>query len=1027
MRTPASLPPPVAAALASVGRRRRVLALAEAACLALPGLAALVLLAPLAALLPSVPSWVCWLARAWAVASMLAPFALLAVPPFRRTTLPLLVARTIDDHLPATRDSLLVAVDLAASIDAGSIEDPVTRRLALDHMDEAAARAGDVDPAALLPVSSLGRRALAGPVAAALALCMVAILPGPVERGLAALLFGDAGPPAGEDAGFGQDAATLVLRNLEVTLEPPAYTGREPLVLEGTSGDFRALPGTRATLAADLPGSGGTATIAWEGTPPMAWPAEVDGGELSASFVVPGGGGYRIVLDRGRLREPQRSRLFRVEELPDHPPDLDVDAPDGETELGPDDEIALAVLARDDFALGRLALVVQQRGRRVSEAEVAQVQGLPAFEGVARWSPNGEQAGGELELVVEAWDNDTVGGPKVTRSRPVRVWVPTPRDHHARVLAGKRRLLDQALDLLAELLVADAAGRQTLDRNLLVAAFEHQDRLAGGLLVAARELAAAMEQDRFERRQVHHGIGQIAENLAILWEEVRELVEGSIRHAPGARVPASALADLVRARQEVVVELERIVLELADFVDLHATEQIEARLADLDSEMADLADLLRQARDGKQVGGALAAALDELARELAELGRELADRPRGPDDGHVNRMPADLGPDLLAELAEMIAQGRQDEALGRLQRAMESLARMREQIRGEAEDLSGGQAMAARDAALERALEQARDLERRQQEIIDATRRLQERLGTGEAVGESERDALLRDMAELREMIGEIPPATLDPETRGALRQWARLAARSAEGAESAFATGTLEDAARSAEETTSYLEAAAAEVADAAVAAGTAGLDEARAGVRRAGTLAADIAARLAEAESRSRRAAREAIGAADPLRDRQRGVREGTRDLRESLDQVGGSATNPVAARQGLERAGQLMEGAEGRLAEGRTGPAIASEEGALRQLQAFGDSLEQAMRAMRDQGTMPGGSAMAMGGSDPWRRVDHHDGWEDRGEVVMPDPEDFVTPEAFRALVQEEARGDAPDRYRPLNGSYYEEIVR
>jgi hypothetical protein len=47
--------------------------------------------------------------------------------------------------------------------------------------------------------------------------------------------------------------------------------------------------------------------------------------------------------------------------------------------------------------------------------------------------------------------------------------------------------------------------------------------------------------------------------------------------------------------------------------------------------------------------------------------------------------------------------------------------------------------------------------------------------------------------------------------------------------------------------------------------------------------------------------------------------------------------------------------------------------------------------------------------------------------KGKVDLPDPADFVSPEAFRSLVQEGASGDAPGRYRPLNSSYYEELLR
>jgi hypothetical protein len=44
-----------------------------------------------------------------------------------------------------------------------------------------------------------------------------------------------------------------------------------------------------------------------------------------------------------------------------------------------------------------------------------------------------------------------------------------------------------------------------------------------------------------------------------------------------------------------------------------------------------------------------------------------------------------------------------------------------------------------------------------------------------------------------------------------------------------------------------------------------------------------------------------------------------------------------------------------------------------------------------------------------------------------LFRSDPEDFVSPEAFRSLIQKEAAGEAPKRYKPLNNSYYEELAR
>ncbi|HCP48358.1 MAG TPA: hypothetical protein DIU15_20135 [Deltaproteobacteria bacterium] len=84
-----------------------------------------------------------------------------------------------------------------------------------------------------------------------------------------------------------------------------------------------------------------------------------------------------------------------------------------------------------------------------------------------------------------------------------------------------------------------------------------------------------------------------------------------------------------------------------------------------------------------------------------------------------------------------------------------------------------------------------------------------------------------------------------------------------------------------------------------------------------------------------------------------------------------------------------------------------------------------------AMQSGGSM-GAGAMARSGSGRSSlgsrpRSDGILGESGNQDVEMPEPEDFVGPEAFRSLVQEGAAEDAPDRYRPYNHSYYEELVR
>jgi hypothetical protein len=1031
MRTPASLPNTIADAIGSIARRRRLQAVARGLAWTCLGAALLVLLAPLAGALDEPPLWLVWTSWAWLLAWLAVPVAFLVVPPWRRTGDPLQVARAIDDRVPETRDSLMTAVDLARALDAGGLTgDPITRHLAHDHIHAASERSSSVRPAELLPWSALGASTLVGPLAAVAALALALLAPGPVGAGLEALLVPAGESRAHEDSVAGADdlPVTLVLRNLVVTLTPPAYAGREPLVLEGTSGDFRALPGTAVTLQADLPGGGGRAVVAWSSdrSPAAEWEAAVEEDSLEATFVVPGEGGYRVLLDRGVLRESLRSRLFQVEVLPDGPPDLEVVGPAGDVELQPADEVALTVRASDDFALSRLELTVVKGGRVVARTPIADVTGLARHEDVVHWSPLELGEGGELELVVEAWDNDTVSGPKVTRSRPVDVYVPTAEDHHKQVLEAKRRLLDQALDLLAELLVANHRAGDSQRREQLVTDFDHQDRLAKGFFDTARSLADGMEQDRYEHLKVYVGIGQLTENLARRWEQVREVVETRVRYAEGAVVPTSTVSALVDARRDAVRELEQIALDLASFIDLQVGDRVAAEMAELDADMADMAELLRQAEDGKQVDEALARALDELQRQLLELSEQLGERSRGPQDSYANQLPQDLGQDLMSELQEMIEQGRHAEAMERLQEAMEALAQMREQLQQESEEMAGGQMAEQLQQQMEDAVARAQELERQQQAVIDSTEQLEQSVGSDDGADSQAMDEIRQDMDRLAEMIGSLPPESMDPTARGAVRQWARPAGRSAERMRASFEGGDREAAIEYGAEASAYLDETGEAAREMAARGFQAGSREARDKARKAGRLADDIVSRMAQAEERSRRAQSRAARGSEPIQGQQAGVREGVSELSGQMESMGGSAYNPAAGRANLEAAGQMMERAQGRLAQGRTGPALQSERDALQQLQAFRESLQQSQQAMQTQGQRMG-QKPGMAGSRPWQRLDRHDGWEDRGDVEMPDPDDFVSPEAFRALVQEEARGDAPERYRPLTGSYYEEIVR
>ncbi len=970
-------------------------------------------------------------ARIWIGAAAIVPLLVFVVPAWRRTRSWLAVARAVDDRVPATEDRLLTAVDLATALDEDSLAaDPETQRLARAQLTSSTDAAGQVVPEQILPVTGLHGSTLIGPGLATLVLCALILSPDRLDPALQAL-FGPV-PLAevdAEDATPGELPVTLTLRNVNIKLVPPAYSGREELVLEGTTGDFQALPGTRVILEADASGGGNGARVilANPDTDDVVHPAQVDGKELEADFHTGNGESYRIEVTRGLGREPLRSRTFFIERLPDHPPELEVLAPAGQLTLNGEDTVPLQVRADDDFALSRLERVILKGRDELSRVSVADVKGSPSHEQLLRWGPaelGGK--GGELSIVLEAWDNDTVNGPKVTRSRPVEVYVPTAQDLHRKVLRLKEALGTAALDLLADLLVVNAQGTSLDERDAILEAHDRQQLLAADFFRVGSELLRAMASDELEQGAAFAGIDQIISNFDARWTVVVEMVETTFRKHKHPRVHRVTVLDLVRERDSTIQELERIVLDLEAFADLHRGDQLRGDLADLGNQFAEMQDLLRRAQDGEMVDEDLQKQMDELEKRMQELAQKLAERSSGPDDGFMNQMPNELSKDMMAEARELMAQGKFEEAMEKLRQMDEALSDMEQQLDTEAGEMAGGQAAEELDAELSAAIERARELEKQQEEVLQQLGELTERFGD-QGMSEQERAALIQDMAELREKIDQIEDPNTDPFVRPGVRRTAWRASQEVSQMAEAFGEQRMDDAASFGRETQDLMREAAQELG--AEARTDPEAKSARDAARSAAKLAGSIAERLEQAQGRQRAQQREAQKAGQGAGRQQGQVAQGVGELGQQMEEMGGSAFNPARGRENLKNAEELMRRAQGRARDGDPGRAQSAGRDGLSQLQQFRQSMENARESLREGGKPGGGKpgmARGQGGRSQQRDSQGADN-EHGAPVEMTDPDEFVGPEAFRALLQEGAQADTPDRYKPLNGTYYEELVR
>ncbi|HQU72903.1 MAG TPA: hypothetical protein PLG66_11425, partial [Calditrichia bacterium] len=226
-----------------------------------------------------------------------------------------------------------------------------------------------------------------------------------------------------------------VIRELQVKLDYPAYTRREPTLLSPNSGEITALKGTTASLNLNANKTLGKATIVFEDGQTVA--LQVREQRAAGSFTVDGNAQYRIEIEDPQGNGNYQPVQWSVFALSDEMPFVEITRPGEDVDLGDELSLALAANARDDFGFSRLDL----KGRHVKAgstgdtAEFSLRLPLSLIErnrAVAEYAWDLSNfyliANDYIEYYVEVQDNDRISGPKSARSQTYIVRLPSILD-----------------------------------------------------------------------------------------------------------------------------------------------------------------------------------------------------------------------------------------------------------------------------------------------------------------------------------------------------------------------------------------------------------------------------------------------------------------------------------------------------------------------------------------------------------------------------------------------------------------------
>lgn len=792
----------------------------------------------------------------------------------------------------------------------------------------------------------------------------------------------------------------------------PSYTGLDPKEIPNSTGDVSGPPGTVVEVTARTGEPVEAAGLVAYDERLEAVVTE-DGRQLSGRFSIqPEEGTYQLVLYRGG--EPERSREFTVAVEADLPPDVMVDASSEVIEIPVDGGFALDWRARDDYGVSRVKLQVsgnlQDESLFVSDRRQAE-----AF-GRIQTTPRrlGLKAGDEAELVVVAWDNDTVSGAKTGASRAIRLVVLGARGEDARIARREQELIEILVPILAAHLTDPWPPGDTSDA--MARWGEQVARRYEPLHDAVARLWQGMSTDTYDAAVIKQVV-----------ETGNQLVRYTqVAYTPGAteQPDDASFGATAGLRDVAVVAVEDALLALIRMREARALREVAEHARDLANAAKELEQLLSE--DDPDVQEMLAR-LDMLERMFARLQERAAKLSEGGLQEYLNQRQSEIQR-LMEEVRAAIA-------AGDLERARELMERLQRQIAEMAEGI---------DQELQRRVSEGDQLGQQIQEFRDRLNAL-----------EQEQRQLQAEVQELRER-------TDDRASEEASKLWARLDGLAREVVEQGTAyESALKDAgdgpatflfnekqrARSALEDSETLRDAigardlrgartavidadngwlytlrAAETRRARGGEGPAprSVDGIREKIRQIERLLDQLDQVSQSLDPATRQRARELEQRQRQMQQEMEEARKEGRQLQQQLP------VRPEGMQEALEDAGRRMEQASEDLGQGQPMQAEGSQGMAAERLREAQEALDQAMEQMAQQQRQ-----MQQGGQEQGQQQrSEGEGSSNQSDpfsiVEIPGREEFRTPEEYRRALLEGMEGDVPEEFRALKKRYYEELV-
>ncbi len=260
-----------------------------------------------------------------------------------------------------------------------------------------------------------------------------------------------------------------LVRQLQLTVTPPSYTGLSARTLDPNVGDISGLPGAQVTIEAQLGGpSVETARLVFDNDDTR--PLEVGEGTASGAFTLRREGAYHLRLESPTGTTNRDPIQYQMSLQSDARPSVSFLQPQGTTDLTDALRQQLRIQLSDDYGFTQAKLYYRLAEQRFEEGETS-------YSSITLPLPNPGQSrqtlthewllaqdtgldpepGDVISYYVQAWDNDTVNGPKSGRTATQRLRMPSVSEQYDQLNETEQQAGEQMEKLRQR---SDSVGQQ---------------------------------------------------------------------------------------------------------------------------------------------------------------------------------------------------------------------------------------------------------------------------------------------------------------------------------------------------------------------------------------------------------------------------------------------------------------------------------------------------------------------------------------------------------------------------------------